>query len=181
MSRIKKYVLSLFILLLFSVILVLPVVWEDIKTELSIHNTLRGRAEVEARFEELLELITSIAGDTLLEEGKTGLQFDRFYPKCLCGNAHQLFGSDRAYAEILIQFDRVLTDMGWSNWLYDRNPPPAAVTVDRPTYNNPGWTVDLSIEQRNDFVELHPEWEQYQTVYEIGLVFAEPSVFECYG
>lgn len=146
----------------------------------------QDQPEVQMHFEELVQAITSIRQDTVLSQPQPPETYtpDGLYCGCVRGRGTMIWGSDQGFEAVAVSFNQALIQEDWS---------PIRTEPAYASYENAHDTARLVIVPTDDMlsnlsrfvpepVDIQPDetWEQFQTLYIVSIVYAEPSLSACY-
>lgn len=133
-----------------------------------IRSLIINTDPAQARFTELQRAFTSAMRDELLSEDRSREQIEvhigELYCGCAYGDAVYVYRSQESATEVLERFARDISVPGW-RVRYSN--------ADRVEYRNPENTVEATIRIRS-------KRQRIPTVYEVAIIFAEPSLPNCY-
>ena len=144
--------------------------------EIEIWSTKRKLPEKEVEFERWVDAVSEFTGGTLLDSrgGGVGMHdFDNFYERdnftnCIIGSLRNAYGSDS-------DFESVIAMLKATGFTQEREFEQGSR---RAYFRNT--TLRLEVIYQNSYRTSHPEWQEYQTIYEISFRYGSPSLKECY-
>jgi hypothetical protein len=173
-ASIKKSLISFGAMI---VICALPfvVAWygEDIEDWFEVRATSRKLPEAEIRYNAMIEQITDITEDTVLEDNIYSLRVlkQHYFTHCIRGGAYWTYGANRPFGDVVEEYIEIFTQMGWEHRLIDRA---------RYSYHYFSSKIGrVRLEAVSPRYSSHSD--QYQTTYEIDFSYAEPSRGGCSG
>jgi hypothetical protein len=158
-----------------AVCCVLPVLYaifqDDIRAWRAVRQTSRQLPEAQIRFEAMLEQISAIRADTVLEEAMTPLYVpERFFAHCIRGAVYWTFGTDRPYEDVVADYLEAFVDLDWQHFAVAQN-------EDHHIFkSNTGRVSIYPLDLSSDF-----DPDAYQTFYALRFSYAEPSYGDCIG
>jgi hypothetical protein len=122
----------------------------------------------QAQYRLILDKIASATNDDLLlDDAKQEPRLYRENVGCIAAQGVRTYGTNRAHADILADYTKVFTPMGWEyegTEYFTKTTSVQIVFVDpiSPDYSTLGNS-------------------RYQTLYRVSIVYADPQIYGCFG
>ncbi len=136
-------------------------------------SSLDSQQIIEARYQHALDEIQSATEDVFLEDRVTqDLQIfpPELYIGCMGGYKESIFGTQRSFNEVVAEYEKNFSlNSGWKQIKYDEHVVSFSNERTLLLLVPFGFTKDL-----------HPAtWENFPTLYERHITYAEPSILHC--
>ncbi len=174
----RRFILShkiaLWIIAGIMVIVVLSLSRIDIDGILRFSDRLQALPTLQADYAQLSAKISNATHDVLLQtyDNNDLYLMRELYAGCIRGGFSRLYGSSRSFDEVVADYGRVLSPIGWQYSTFG--------VWDRPGYYTKSTKVVL-----NPISSSAPDYpavkEKYQTVYKLSFQYDDPAIELCQG
>jgi hypothetical protein len=158
---------------------------KQIEREMTAWWTQRNLDEARSRFSSIVKEIP-MAEDYLLKDTLITLYVPDSHPNCIRGSGARIYGSNSSYDVIMAEYTKKFEAM---SWIYLGS----GTSGSRVNYRNRVDAMSISVfssaeREFRQWITLDEgtetaltQWSsQYQTLYGIGFIYAEPEIDDCF-
>ena len=139
-----------------------------IKRQITMFWTKQDIPEANERYRSLITEISNLTQDELLHDKIGNLDVYEYYPKCIRGYGTRVYATNKSYIQILEDFAIGLNAPEWEYFETPGNP-------HKVSYRSKNMDIIISN------LALGGSNGDYETVYSIEFMYAEPAVASCFG